>query len=398
MRDRLSLCLLLSAALTVAASAMAQPQQPPMPPADGRPPPPPGAPRHGPPPPGARPPPMPGQMPPPGMMPNRPPPPPGAGLPPPPPTSPSTQNDPQSVSMPPPEPPMLSAPPEDFAQDRPPPESDLPPPTQATTVQTPSPPPRIIVVEGPPDPMQAPTGLERPWLLWSLLAVVVLSILGWWAARRRGRLLAEQAERLARQHTRMHVANHQLKAQTERLREQSIQDPLTGVLNRAAFANEFRELSERAEHSGRMLNLIVFDLDHFKTINDRQGHLAGDAALKLVVGIVREHLVSADLFGRFGGDEFLIACADQPLPFCRDLAERIRQAVETRATAHQPPLPGLSLSMGIAQADAETGYDADTLFARADAALYEAKRQGRNRVVIADTVQLADVDASQRHL
>jgi diguanylate cyclase (GGDEF)-like protein len=249
-----------------------------------------------------------------------------------------------------------------------------------------------------PQPMPAATSLAS-WQSIALIAVVALLLAGWWTARRRGRIFAAEAEQLSRQQMRLSMAHHQLKTQSERLREQSIQDPLTGVLNRAAFAAEFRELSERMAAGDRMLNLIVFDLDHFKTINDRQGHLAGDAALKLVAGIVREHLVSADLFGRFGGDEFLIACADQPLAFCRDLAERIRIAVESRALAYQPPLPGLSLSIGIAQADADSGYAADALFARADAALYEAKRKGRNRVVVADAaLSLTPVVGTQRHL
>jgi diguanylate cyclase (GGDEF)-like protein len=149
---------------------------------------------------------------------------------------------------------------------------------------------------------------------------------------------------------------------------------------------------------GRPLNLIVFDLDHFKAINDTRGHLAGDAALKLVVGIVREHLVSADLFGRFGGDEFLIACADQSLESCTQLADRIRAAVEHKAPMHGPPLPGLTLSMGIAESNAEAGYVPDELFARADAALYDAKRLGRNRVVSRAASAEAIAAPGHRHL
>lgn len=248
-------------------------------------------------------------------------------------------------------------------------------------------------------PAEAAPG-PSPWLPASLLAVLALMMLGWWRARRHGHDLAEQARVLDREQRLLKSAHQTLKAQSERLREQSILDPLTGVLNRQAFATELREAIMHLSRFDRPLNLIVFDLDHFKSINDRQGHLAGDAALKLVVGIVREHLVSADLFGRFGGDEFLIACADQPLESCRALGERIRLAVETRASTHTPALPGLTLSMGLAQADAETGYLPDALFARADAALYEAKRLGRNRVVVADdTTPGLPADATQqRHL
>lgn len=239
-----------------------------------------------------------------------------------------------------------------------------------------------------------------PWTLLGLAAVLGLMMYGWWNARRRSHALSLETQQLSRQQMLLKSAHLNLKAQSERLREQSILDPLTGVLNRQAFGTDLREMSGHLANYNRPLNLLVFDLDHFKSINDQQGHLAGDAALKLVVGIVREHLVSADLFGRFGGDEFLIACADQPLASCQALAEQIRSAVETRAKTHSPPLPGLTLSMGLAQADVDSGYNAEALFARADAALYEAKRRGRNCVVVADASLHMPPSASstQRHL
>jgi diguanylate cyclase (GGDEF)-like protein len=235
-------------------------------------------------------------------------------------------------------------------------------------------------------------------LLW--LVALVLMLTGWWLTRRRHKTLLVESEALVREQRRLRTAHAQLQSQSAQLREQTILDPLTGALNRLAFANELRERTEHVARFDRLLTLIVFDLDHFKQINDRHGHLTGDLALKLVAGIVREHLVSDDLFGRFGGDEFLIACADQTLPACRDLADSIRRAVETGSAQHRPPLPGLSLSMGLAQADPGTGYMTDELFARADAALYEAKRLGRNRVVVAD-VSLPPVPESEsahRHL
>lgn len=234
----------------------------------------------------------------------------------------------------------------------------------------------------------------------AIFAAFALLLAAWWGARRRSAHLASEAASLEKKRQRLHHANQQLRSQSEKLLERAILDPLTGTLNRQAFAHELRGLTDHLSRFNRPLHLIVFDLDHFKAINDKQGHLAGDSALKLVVGIVREHLVSADVLGRFGGDEFLIACADRSLEACRDLAESIRAAVVARATTHAPPLPGLSLSMGVAQADSSTGYLADDLFARADTALYEAKRRGRNCVVIADD-SLPPVPSStgaQRHL
>lgn len=234
--------------------------------------------------------------------------------------------------------------------------------------------------------------------LWFI--ALMLMFAGWWLTRRRHKTLLVESEALIREQRRLRTAHAQLQSHSAQLREQTILDPLTGALNRLAFANELRERTEHIARFDRLLTLIVFDLDHFKQINDRHGHLTGDIALKLVAGIVREHLVSDDLFGRFGGDEFLIACADQTLPACRDLADSIRRAVETRSAEHRPPMPGLSLSMGVAQANAETGYMADELFARADAALYEAKRLGRNRVIVADRPlpPVPESEGAHRHL
>ncbi|MGN6314335.1 MAG: GGDEF domain-containing protein [Rhodanobacteraceae bacterium] len=233
-----------------------------------------------------------------------------------------------------------------------------------------------------------------------LLPILALVLWAWWLSLRRSRALAHEAAHLSRQQRVLESAHRQLKEKSQQLRQLSTQDPLTGVLNRLAFGTELRERLDHLARYNQPLNLIVFDLDHFKTINDKLGHSAGDRALTLVAGIVREHLVSDDLFGRFGGDEFMIACAGQPLATTTALAESIRAAVAERAPKADPPLPGLSLSMGVAQANGDSGYEADALFERADAALYEAKQRGRNNVVVADeSVQPApEAIAGARHL
>jgi diguanylate cyclase (GGDEF)-like protein len=177
-------------------------------------------------------------------------------------------------------------------------------------------------------------------------------------------------------------------------------DPLTGVLNRQGFAGELRAALEHLARFRRPLNLMLVDMDNFKQINDRLGHLVGDQSLKLVVGVAREHLDSEHLFGRFGGDEFMIACADESLESTAALAEAIRAAVVKAAGAHEPSLVGLSLSIGIAQANADTGYRTETLFHRADTALYAAKHGGRNRVVLSDESLPPPpvLEAATRHL
>ena len=239
-----------------------------------------------------------------------------------------------------------------------------------------------------------------PRWLWLLAAACVALLVGWRGALRKSRALGDETERLARDQRQLLSAHTQLKSQSEHLRQLAINDPLTGVLNRQGFANDLKQVLEHLSRFHRPLNLILFDLDNFKSINDQLGHLVGDQALKLVVGVVRQHLASEDLFGRFGGDEFLIACADQSLAETAALAESIRAAVLREAALVQPPMTGLSLSLGIAQANPETGYLPDSLFQRADTALYTAKNSGRNRVVLADESLEPPpiVGAATRHL
>ncbi len=219
-----------------------------------------------------------------------------------------------------------------------------------------------------------------PWLLGLALSIVLLLLS---MTLRKTVRLANETEQLARHQRVLQHVNRSLQDQSEHLRHLAINDPLTGVLNRRAFADELRALLDHLSRFGRPLNLVVFDLDHFKSINDQQGHLAGDIALKLVAGVVHKHLNSDDLFGRFGGDEFLIACADRSLDETAQLADSIRRGVVEESVTCDPPLPGLSLSIGIARASPEAGYLVDALFHRADTALYSAKHGGRNRVVLA---------------
>jgi diguanylate cyclase (GGDEF)-like protein len=267
------------------------------------------------------------------------------------------------------------------------PPADVAPPPSAQTVPSPV-----------ADAAAAEPGTRGNAALWAIGFLVALA--AWWLAHARGRRLQAEKQTLAQQQRRLRSEHVQLRVESEQLRQLAVNDPLTGTLNRLAFNGALRERLEYLSHFARPLDLIVFDLDHFKAINDRDGHLVGDAALRLVAGIVREHLDSDDLFGRFGGDEFLIACADQGAEAVACIAEAIRAGVERQAPQHTPPLTGLSLSMGIAQANRDAGYDADDLFARADAALYRAKREGRNRVVVAtaDMRIPEDALAAHRHL
>jgi len=249
-----------------------------------------------------------------------------------------------------------------------------------------------------PDAVAAPPPQKRP-LAWLLLPVLGIVLLAWWVSLRRAQQLGQQAEQLTRQQRFLKSAHSHLQRKSEQLQYLSMHDPLTGTLNRHAFAGELRARIDHLAKYNQPLCLIVFDLDDFKQINDRHGHQAGDAALALVVGVVRERLVSDDLFGRFGGDEFMIACGGQDTEQAVTLADALRTAVAARAPQAKPPIPDLTLSLGVAQADPQRGYDADELFARADAALYTAKRRGRNRVVADACDEALPVpDVVRRHL
>jgi len=154
-------------------------------------------------------------------------------------------------------------------------------------------------------------------------------------------------------------------------------DKLTGLYNRHHGEKTLREASSRAQAGGNSLCLIIADIDHFKRINDTFGHLAGDRVLSDVAGILRAAARSLDTVIRWGGEEFMIVLADCVIGDAVLLAERVR----TRVHAHRDSEVGsLTVSLGIAQLEA--GETIDALIARADAALYDAKRAGRNAVSV----------------
>ena len=168
----------------------------------------------------------------------------------------------------------------------------------------------------------------------------------------------------------------------ETLLDQSTKDPLTGLGNRGATLAELQSRFDLSRRHDRPISVVMCDLDHFKQVNDQYGHGAGDIVLAGFGERVRQSLRGSDLAGRIGGEEFVLVLPETDLEGAELLAERLR--VSLSETAH--PLPTGSLhvtcSLGVAQRAAED-KDAGRLLARADEALYDAKRQGRNRVVVA---------------
>jgi diguanylate cyclase (GGDEF)-like protein len=163
-------------------------------------------------------------------------------------------------------------------------------------------------------------------------------------------------------------------------------DPLTGMFNRRGFAEATSRVIEREASAGRPVTVMIFDIDHFKSINDRFGHPAGDEILKLFSTIVVNTLRISDLSGRIGGEEFaaLLPCSLEEGVVA---ADRVREAFETSGIVVEEGPVDTTVSIGVAGGPA--GTELEVLLAAADTALYQAKRGGRNRVEAAEELPLS---------
>ncbi len=171
-----------------------------------------------------------------------------------------------------------------------------------------------------------------------------------------------------------------LRGYQRRLEAMATTDRLTGAANREALEVLFGQAQRLARRHDRPLSIINLDIDHFKTINDRHGHQAGDSVLRDLVETVSAQIREADTLCRWGGDEFLILLPDADAEHARQTAERIRDAVarHNRLPANEE---SLTVSQGVAQYRPDESLD--NVINRADQALYEAKRSGRDRVAVA---------------
>ncbi|MFD1326887.1 GGDEF domain-containing protein [Mycoplana ramosa] len=160
-------------------------------------------------------------------------------------------------------------------------------------------------------------------------------------------------------------------------------DALTGVFNRGALIDEVAGLLRRRPQQGV---LMLFDLDHFKVINDTHGHLAGDKVLQRFTSAVSARLDDEMVFGRFGGEEFALFAPELDLDEARAFADALRQDVASLAIGHYGTIISATVSVGLASV-ALSGGDLDRLLAAADCALYRAKEQGRNRVAVAGVAE-----------
>ena len=156
----------------------------------------------------------------------------------------------------------------------------------------------------------------------------------------------------------------------------STHDYLTGCYNRAFFEKRAKEELERATRYQKPLSLLMLDLDYFKKVNDTYGHMAGDGVLKQVTATINDILRSSDVFGRFGGEEFVMLSPETTVEGAVNVAEKIRSAIENTVC----PMAGkITVSIGVVERTADDSLD--DLYRRVDQQLYRAKTSGRNRVV-----------------
>jgi diguanylate cyclase (GGDEF)-like protein len=163
------------------------------------------------------------------------------------------------------------------------------------------------------------------------------------------------------------------------VRENSMRDALTGCVLRTHAAEVIDAELRRARRTQMPISLMMFDLDHFKQINDRYGHLCGDAVLAAVGRCMREVLRGSDLKCRYGGEEFLVLLPETPLSGARRVAETLRSQIEQRPVLWEAHTLTCTASFGITQA-VPAEMDIEAMIGRADAALYQAKKDGRNCV------------------
>lgn len=167
-----------------------------------------------------------------------------------------------------------------------------------------------------------------------------------------------------------------------RLFNEATIDPLTGLLNRRTLMKQLSHVQQQSLRTGRPVSLMMMDLDHFKQINDRYGHQGGDRVLELFAQILRQEVRSSDYVSRFGGEEFLVLLTDARQQDALLLAERILNGCRSNVVALEDCREiRFAVSIGVAQLDGAASVE--TCLSRADAALYQAKAQGRDRVVLA---------------
>ena len=194
----------------------------------------------------------------------------------------------------------------------------------------------------------------------------------------------EQDELIARSWTQIRRKRYE-----ERLRETyvvsvnaAVTDPLTGLYNRRYLESHFERMSDRLKEEGKPISLLMLDIDHFKQVNDTYGHDAGDQVLKEVAQRIVSNLRGFDTAVRFGGEEFVILLPDSPLSTAVGGAERLCESMSSASVLVTNNGEAISITASLGAATMMAGEETlEELLRRADAAMYQAKESGRNRVI-----------------
>ena len=183
----------------------------------------------------------------------------------------------------------------------------------------------------------------------------------------------------------VHVYEDRRAAAQKALRELADTDGLTGVANRSSFQHILNDSIVQAERNGQKLVLVLLDLDHFKAVNDRWGHAAGDQALRHTCDCIQQRLRRSDLLARLGGEEFALLLRDMDTAEACPLVEELRDRLADSPLRYQQETISLSATFGLAEWPLD-GVDADELYRRADMRLYRGKHLGRNQLVFHDAL------------
>jgi diguanylate cyclase len=196
---------------------------------------------------------------------------------------------------------------------------------------------------------------------------------------RRHRELEDRLAESSRRLKRMEEEGEGLRSNLRKRREQAMKDALTGLFNRLAFNERAEHECARWKRHRAPLALMVLDIDHFKKINDTFGHQAGDKALQLIAKVLGENIRETDFLARYGGEEFVLLLPDTPFEALAGVAEKLRAAVAKTEFHYRGKPVTVTVSGGFTAF--EEGDTVETVFERADSALYRAKQEGRNRVL-----------------
>lgn len=197
-----------------------------------------------------------------------------------------------------------------------------------------------------------------------------------------GTLFRAQEQHQARQRTaKLEDTRRRLREQNTLLQELAVVDPLTSLFNRRFFDRRLQYEMERFSRYGKPLGMVLFDVDHFKRVNDSHGHQVGDAVLQHLAEVAKRTVRKVDVLARYGGEEFCVLMVESNATQASIGAERLRAAIESSVVEIDGIRVPVTVSLGVAAAAPGWEGDANALYRSADAALYRAKMEGRNRVV-----------------